>query len=82
MARLVKIAISLPDEVFQRAEDAASRLGISRSEFFCTAAERWLRDLSESSITDAIDEAIGEAGDTENDAFLTEAARRLKPPGP
>lgn len=78
----MKTAIYLPDEVFQRVEDATARLGISRSEFFRTAAELWLRDLSGDSITEAINDVIGKAGETDNDAFLAEAARRLEESGP
>ena len=37
-ARSVETAISLPDEIFRRVEDAAKRLGVSRSEFTDAAA--------------------------------------------
>ncbi len=33
----MKTAISIPDEVFRQAEQAAKRLGVSRSEFFTRA---------------------------------------------
>lgn len=60
----MKTAISLPDETFQRVEAAAKRLGVSRSEFFARAAERWLHELDDQRLTDAIDDAIGDdAGD-------------------
>ncbi|MEA2243109.1 MAG: Ribbon-helix-helix protein copG family, partial [Solirubrobacteraceae bacterium] len=36
----MKIAISLPDDTFRRVDDAARRLGVSRSEFFARAAQR------------------------------------------
>jgi len=57
----VKTAISLPDETFERVETAAKRLGVSRSEFFARAAERWLEDLDDGQTTDAINRAITEA---------------------
>jgi hypothetical protein len=34
----LKTAISIPDQVFRRAEAAAKRLGLSRSELFTRAA--------------------------------------------
>jgi metal-responsive CopG/Arc/MetJ family transcriptional regulator len=34
----MKIAISLPDETFERVAAASKRLGLSRSEFFARAA--------------------------------------------
>jgi metal-responsive CopG/Arc/MetJ family transcriptional regulator len=62
---VVKTAISLPDTTFARVEQAARRLGVSRSEFFARAAERWLDDLDEDQTTDAINQAlVGVAQDT------------------
>jgi metal-responsive CopG/Arc/MetJ family transcriptional regulator len=67
----MKTAISLPNDTFERVERAAKRLGVSRSEFFARAAERWLGDLDDEGVTDAIDRAIAEAPD---DAAFTDAA--------
>jgi predicted DNA-binding protein len=68
---VVKTAISLPDTTFQRVENAARRLGVSRSEFFARAAERWLNDLDDDQTTAAIDRAIAE---TSTDTAFTDAA--------
>ena len=38
----MKTAISVPDPVFERVDREAKRLGVSRSEFFAKAAERYL----------------------------------------
>lgn len=54
----MKTAISLPDETFHRVEEAAKRLGVSRSEFFARAAEHWLATLEDDGITDAINRAL------------------------
>jgi metal-responsive CopG/Arc/MetJ family transcriptional regulator len=54
----VKTAISLPDDTFRRVDDAAKRLGVSRSEFFARAAERWLASLDDDGTTDAINRAV------------------------
>jgi predicted DNA-binding protein len=67
----MKTAISLPDETFERIEAAAKRLGVSRSEFFARAAERWLNDLEDNQTTEAINQAIG---DLPGDAAFSEAA--------
>jgi hypothetical protein len=45
----VKTASSVPDETFARVEEAATRLGVSRSEFYARAAERWLAELESTS---------------------------------
>ena len=55
----VKTAISLPDETFDRVTQRASDLGMSRSEFFTRAAQRYLDDLDAQSLTGQIDSALG-----------------------
>lgn len=54
----MKTAISVPDETFRRVDQAAKRLGISRSEFFSRAAEQALDSLQDDGITEAINRAI------------------------
>jgi metal-responsive CopG/Arc/MetJ family transcriptional regulator len=71
----MKTAISLPDETFERVEAAAKQLGVSRSEFFARAAERWLSDLDDRETTDAINQAI--AGLPADTAFTDAAANLL-----
>lgn len=71
----MKTAISVPDQTFARVERAASRLGVSRSEFFARAAERWLHDLEDTQTTMAIDRALETV---EQDAtFVSHAASRI-----
>ncbi|MGL5857739.1 MAG: hypothetical protein ACRC35_04910 [Angustibacter sp.] len=62
----MKTAISVPDETFEAATRRARELGMSRSEFFTTAAERYLSELDRSSLSARIDEALaaGSAGDS------------------
>jgi predicted DNA-binding protein len=67
-----KTAIWIPDETFARVEATAARLGLSRSEFFSRAAERWIDDLEGPETTAAIDAAIGDEQDT---AFVERAGR-------
>ena len=54
----VKTAISVPDETFDRVCRRASALGISRSEFFAKAAQRYLDELDAESLTGQIDTAL------------------------
>jgi len=54
----MKTAISLPDETFNRVAQRASELGMSRSEFFTRAAQRYLDDLDAKSLTGQIDSAL------------------------
>lgn len=71
----MKTAISLPDDTFHRVDIAAKRLGVSRSEFFARAAERWLESLDEEGTTDAINRVI--AGLEPDQAFTDAAAAAL-----
>ena len=72
---VVKVAISLPDETFERVERAAAGLGVSRSESFARAAERWLHDLDGPQTTDAINQGL--AGVQQDTAFTDVAAARV-----
>ena len=54
----VKTAISLPDETFERVTRRAAGLGMSRSEFFARAAQRYLDELDAESLTTQIDSAL------------------------
>ena len=56
--RPVKTAISIPDQIFRRAEEQAAALGVSRSEFFATAVRRYLDVLEAESLTSRINIAM------------------------
>jgi metal-responsive CopG/Arc/MetJ family transcriptional regulator len=71
----MKTGISLPDDTFKRVDGAAKRLGMSRSEFFARAAERWLDALQQEGTTEAINRAI--AGTPADHEFLDVAAAAL-----
>jgi metal-responsive CopG/Arc/MetJ family transcriptional regulator len=71
----IKTAISLPDDTFERVERAARKMGVSRSEFFARAAERWLDALDDNGTTDAVNRAI--AGLPDESGFTDAAAAAL-----
>lgn len=54
----MKTAISVPDDTFARVENRVAQLGLSRSEFYATAAEKYLDELDAASLTADIDRAI------------------------
>ncbi len=63
----MKTAISIPDETFTQAERRASSLGISRSEFFTRAAQRYLDQFDEDTVTqqlNAVADALNEDSST------------------
>ena len=59
---LVKTAISLPDETFDRVCRRAAELSISRSEFLARAAQWYLNHLDAESLTSQIDSALDVIG--------------------
>jgi Ribbon-helix-helix protein, copG family len=78
--RGVKTAISVPDDIFERAARQAAELGISRSEFFARAARRYLDELAAQSLTSQIDQALQAPGDDDAGGAAAEAGRRLLAP--
>lgn len=73
----MKTAISLPDETFDRASRRAIDLGMSRSEFFARAADRYLDELDAVSVTKQIDEALAGIDKDESSVAAVEAGRRV-----
>lgn len=71
----MKTAISIPDEIFEEAEKAAKRLGLSRSELFTRALKAFLNERSERSITSSYDAGFDDAAASPG-AFQREATRR------
>jgi len=51
----MKTAISIPDELFTVAEDAAKRLGVSRSELYRRALREFLAEHDVRAVTEALD---------------------------
>ncbi len=73
----MKTAISVPDETFNRAEQRAAALGMSRSEFFTRAAQHYLEELDTHSLTTRIDAAVAITGADSSASAAVAAGRRL-----
>lgn len=52
----MKTAISVPDEVFEAAERAAKKLGVSRSEFYANAVREFIERYGREGITETLNE--------------------------
>ena len=50
----MKIAVSMPDELFQQAEVMAQRLNMSRSQLYATALAEFVEHRNHRSITDRL----------------------------
>ncbi|MDX2054648.1 MAG: CopG family transcriptional regulator [Polyangiaceae bacterium] len=73
----MKTAISVPDEVFERAEHTAKRLKLSRSELYSRALAEYLSRHTPEIVTAALDAAISESGQPRDDASVQVGRRRL-----
>lgn len=73
--RSMKTAVSLPDELFERAEELAARLGKSRSQVYREALAEYLFRREPQSVTAALDAVVVDVG-YEPDGWLAEAGRR------
>jgi len=71
----MKTAVSIPDELFQRADELAARLGKSRSQVYREALAEYLLRRDPQAITAALDELAGELAERP-DPWLVQASRR------
>lgn len=71
----MKTAISLPDDIFEKAEQLVRSLGVSRSELYRRALEEYLARHVSDRVTLALDR-LSEKIDTGSDSFVSEARRR------
>lgn len=62
---VVKIAVSVPDALFERAEEFAARLGLKRSQLYARAVEEFLLAHDEDAVTAALDALADEAKSSE-----------------
>ena len=72
----MKTAISVPGDLFEKAESLARRDRRSRSELYSTALREYLARHSPDEVTEAFDRLCGETG-TKVDGFVAEASRRV-----
>jgi predicted transcriptional regulator len=71
----MKTAVSVPDDVFERAERLARRAGRTRSDVYSAAVREYVARHAPDEVTEALDavaEAIGET-----DPFVETAAHRV-----
>ena len=72
----MKTAVSVPNEVFERADRLAKRLEVSRSELYSRALREYLARHSPDEVTQALDRVCKDI-DTSSEDFVREASRRI-----
>lgn len=71
----MKTAVSIPDDLFRKADELAGRMGKSRSEVYREALADYVSRRDPGAITRALDDIADELS-AEERAFTTAAARR------
>ena len=69
----MKTAVSIPDDVFERAEDLARQTHQSRSEVFSRALREYVARHLPDDVTEAMDRVCSEVGE-QGHPFVTAAA--------
>ena len=72
----MKTAISIPDDVFDEAEQLTRRLGKSRSQLYTEALREYLARHDADAVTEALNRVAGVV-DTRADPAVAAAGRRL-----
>lgn len=73
----MKIAVSVPDDVFSRADELAAEMGVSRSQVYTQALEQYLEQhgADDDPVTSQVNRVVDGTG--VDSGFTTLAARRL-----
>ena len=69
----MKTAISIPDEIFETAEELARRLHMSRSELYVRAIRQYVEDHRADRVRERLDQVYGAA-----DSCLDDVSKRLQ----
>jgi len=72
----MKTAVSIPDEVFEKAERLARRMKKSRSQLFSHALAEYVARHAPDEVTESMNQVCSEIG-PEQDTFVSAASRRL-----
>jgi len=72
----MKTAVSIPDDVFEKAERLARRMRKSRSELFARALAEFVARHAPDHVTETMDRVCAELG-CEPDPFIAAASRRV-----
>jgi metal-responsive CopG/Arc/MetJ family transcriptional regulator len=72
----MKTAVSIPDNVFEKAERLARRMKKSRSELFSNALAEYVARHAPDHVTEVMDQVCAEIG-PEPDPFVSAASQRV-----
>jgi metal-responsive CopG/Arc/MetJ family transcriptional regulator len=73
----MKTAISIPDSIFQAAENLAQRLGLSRSELYVKAMNEYLNSHKNQNVTKKLNEVYASNDSTIDNDVLSMQIRSI-----
>jgi metal-responsive CopG/Arc/MetJ family transcriptional regulator len=73
----MKIAISVPDDVFQAGEHLAQQLGLSRSQLYADALSAYLSERGAAAVTARLDAIYAKESSKADPAFARLQLKRL-----
>jgi metal-responsive CopG/Arc/MetJ family transcriptional regulator len=71
----MKTAVSIPDEIFEKADQLARKVRKSRSQLYSDAVREYVAKHATESVTEAMNRICEELGDTK-DPLISSASRR------
>jgi metal-responsive CopG/Arc/MetJ family transcriptional regulator len=74
----MKIAISLPDDLFESADALAERMGLSRSELYARAVAEFLAKNRDEDVTARLNEVYGKESSGVSPAVRAAQARSVR----
>lgn len=73
----MKTAVSLPDDLYERAEQAAQQLGVNRSQLYARALTMYLQDTGPDPVTEKLNELAAEHDKERTAAEASVVARSM-----
>jgi antitoxin MazE6 len=73
----MKIAISVPDEIFEAGEHLAKQLGLSRSQLYADALSAYLSERGAAAVTAKLNAVYAEESSKLHPAFTTAQLNRI-----
>lgn len=74
----MKTAVSIPDALYEQADEVAGELKLSRSKLYSIAIKEFIKNHQKSDITERIDQYINENGQPIDPVFLRGSLDDLK----
>jgi metal-responsive CopG/Arc/MetJ family transcriptional regulator len=77
----MKTAISIPDPVFEAADELAKRMGVSRSHLYSVAIQRFVQEHDDEAITAKLNEVYGQESSALDPVLQSIQVRSIKEGG-